>query len=297
MWDERRRWSGRFLKLFDEEKDHLGDLPREIKEIMDGYFWHYGDPRFRDHSEWFVHDAELTLEAELPNGHIFRGRFDLLVENDFGLWLVDHKSHKKLPDWSHRMFDIQAPLYTWAARESGIPVTGFMWNYLGTSARSTPQLIKDGSRFSKTGWASTDYPSALAAVKAAGWIDGKRVHVPGNEDHTLELRARLKALRDQRWAPGQVPTSPFYRRDELVHTDEQIQRVVDTAARTSERMHSYDYSAEPIERNTVECKGWKCSYQSLSLADLVNGESDRIKKQEYMVGDPLAYYEDETGKE
>src|SRR5690242_9726413 len=36
--EEHRRWCSRFNKLFDEEKDHLGDLPNEIKRLMDSYF-------------------------------------------------------------------------------------------------------------------------------------------------------------------------------------------------------------------------------------------------------------------
>lgn len=295
MWQEHRLWSGRFFKLFDEEKERLGDLPRTIGDIMRGYFWHYGDPQYQDYNEWKVVDVELTLEGELPNGHIYRGRFDLLVENEYGLWLVDHKSHKRLPDWSHRMMDIQAPLYTWAAHQCGIPVLGFIWNYLATTPHGKPRVLKDGTRFSKTGWETTDYPTALQAVKEAGWVKDRQIHVPDNELHTEEIKAHLRSLKSQRWAPGEVPTSPFYRRDEIMHDPAQIDRVLASVTRTSERMHEYDFSDQRcVERNTAECKGWKCSYQSLSMADLVVGDSDRLRRSDYMVGDPLAYYESDT---
>ena len=290
---EHRKWSGKFSKLFDEEKEKLGNLPVTILQIMEGYFWHYGNPQYQDLSDWVIREVEIPLEAKLPNGHIFRGRFDLLVENSLGLWLVDHKSHKRLPDWSHRMFDVQAPLYTWAARENGIPVRGFIWNYISTSPRPIPFMIKDGSRFSKTGW-NTEYPIALQAIKDAGWIKGNRVEVPGNPSHTEELRKYLRLLRYQRWAPEAIPSSPFYRRDEIMHDSSQVDRVVNSACQTSERMHSYDFTDEDlVERNPVECKGWRCSYQSLSMADLVLGNSDRLRNSDYMEGDPLGYYNDD----
>lgn len=286
-------WCGRFAKLFDEEKEKLGDLPREIKPIIDSYFWHYGDPQYKDWTDWKVHEVEMTIEAALPNDHIFRGRLDMLIENQFGIWLVDHKTHKRLPDWTHRMMDLQAPLYIWAAREQGIPVSGFIWNYICMADRPVPQVIKDGSRFSKTGW-NTDYLIAARAIKDAGWVKNGKIEVPGNEAHTAELKGYLRQLKSQRWKPDGVDISPFYRRDILTYSDEQIGRVIASACITSDRMHSYDFDTEDqIERNPPECKGWKCAYQSLSIADLVTGDSERLKAQEYRIGDPLAYYEDE----
>lgn len=289
MWQEHRLWSSRFNKLFDEEKDRLGDLPNEIGQIMRGYFWHYGDPAYASVNEWKVIGVEQTIEAMLPNGHIFRGRYDMMVENEYGIWLVDHKSHKKMPDWAHRMMDYQAPMYTWASHQGGIPVNGFIWNYLITKPASSPYVIADGSRFSKTGWDSTTYPLALAALKKAGAINGKKIEFPGNPAHTEELKLHMKRLRSQRWAPGQLDSSPFYRRDEITHEDEQVERVVAMFTKTSERMHEYDYSTP--EMNTAECKGWKCSYASLAMADLVSGDSSRLQRIDYQHGDPLEYYE------
>ena len=84
LWQEHRRWSSRFSKLFDEEKDKLGNLPLQISQLMEGYFYHYGDPRYSSVNEWRIVGVEQTLEARLPNGHIFRGRYDMLVEREDG---------------------------------------------------------------------------------------------------------------------------------------------------------------------------------------------------------------------
>ncbi len=97
-----------FSKLFDEEKEKLGDLPRECDRLMRGYLWHY-----KEHA-WKVLGVEGMLEAELPGGSIFRGRYDMLIEDEYGIWLVDHKNMKRLPNHALRMLDTQAPRYVWA---------------------------------------------------------------------------------------------------------------------------------------------------------------------------------------
>ena len=37
------------------------------------------------------HEVEFVLETEFPDGTIYRGKIDLLIENHGGLWIVDHK--------------------------------------------------------------------------------------------------------------------------------------------------------------------------------------------------------------
>ena len=69
--------TAQFSKLFDEEKEHLGDLPRELDLLMESYFWHYGDPKYKDH-RWTVHEVEKLIEADMPSGHLFRGKVDMI---------------------------------------------------------------------------------------------------------------------------------------------------------------------------------------------------------------------------
>lgn len=295
-WErEHKRWCGRFAKLFDEEKDALGDLPTEIHRLMKSYFWHYGNPEYADKADWEVVETEFTLEAMMPNGHLFRGRVDLLVRNALGLWIVDHKSHKRLPLWDHRMFDEQSPLYIWAAREMGYDVRGFIWNYLCTAPISVPRVVIKGDRFySKMG--DSDYPTFVRAVKAAKAKYGD-VFLEDPQEK-LKVAAELTRLKEQRWVPDAMQTSPHFRRDVIEKSDELLERVLATTMRTSDAMHSYDFSQpDAVERNVEACKGWMCSYRDLSMADLLNGESEMIKRTNYQHGDPLAYYEEEVEKE
>ena len=60
-----------FGKLFDEEKEALGDLPREMAALYKAYNWHY-----RSDCSWKVHEVEIKLEAELPNGMQAQGKAD-----------------------------------------------------------------------------------------------------------------------------------------------------------------------------------------------------------------------------
>jgi hypothetical protein len=286
-----KQWTNKFNKLFDEEKEELGDLPNDILRLWRGYLWHYGDPQYDDH-EWQVHEVELTLEAELPNGHLFRCRIDALVQDAFGLWAVDHKSHKRMPDWERRMLDEQSPMYIWACYQNNIPVQGFIWNYIITTPIAVPKVVLKGDRFySKVG--DSDYPTYVRAIKAAKAEHGDLFLA--NQAEKDRVKAELARLQAQRWqGPDAMPSSPHYRRD-VIGTDwPRIDRVMKAAVRTSDTMHSYDFSdPDCIERNVGACRSFICDYASLSLTDLVKGNSDMIQQREFRREDPLAYYDNE----
>ena len=286
----------KFSQLFDEEKEHLGDLPRELDILMRSYFWHYGDPEYADRA-WTVHEVEKLIEADMPSGHLFRGKVDLIVEDEFGLWLVDHKSHGRLPDWEYRMLDEQSTLYTWAARENGIPVQGFIWNYLSTTPLPKYNVLKNGKQFYAK---SLGADSTAVAFKMA--IDKAKLEYPDfgkDPDYAATLRNRLGDLKRDRWkGPDVLPTSPYFRRDILEKSDDLINRVLKSVDRTSRNMHAYDFTdRDSVERNVSACNGFMCSYKSLSMADLVNGDSTMTRKRDYIEHDPLAYHEgnDELG--
>lgn len=279
--------SSRFNRLFDEEKDDLGDLPVLNRALMESYLWHYGDPEFKDYG-WKVHEVELKLEAELPNGHLFRGKFDMLVENEHGLWLVDHKNQRRFPDWQYRMLDLQSPLYIWLLRQNDIPVSGFIWNYLKTSGFPKMNVLKSGKSFFAKSWDSeNDYLHFARSIKKA-----KELHPEFLSEKAEIKRAneKLRYLKGLRWNPNEAQSHPFFRREIIEKSDEMIDRALATAIHTSDRMHSYDFSnPDAVERNIGQCKGFMCSYKSLNMGDLVNGDSSLIQRRDYKVHDPLAY--------
>lgn len=285
--------SAQFGELFDEERDALGDLPRECAVMMRSYLWHYGANKDDRYHGWDVHDTEVTLECPWPDGEgIYRCRVDALVQDEYGLWLVDHKTHKSLPDLTFRLLDYQSALYIWAAWENGIKVRGFIWNYIRTKAPTVPSLAYAGTARERLSTATidTDWPTYYLGVKALGRLDDP------------VAKAKLKELKSQRWQHGTTQTSPFFRRDVLEKSDDMVARVVGSAMRTRDRMHGYDWGArtshgdntirETVERCVDKSCGW-CRYNPLCSTELFGGNSDNVRRQLFRVGNPLDYYQDD----
>lgn len=277
-----KAYTHEFNKLFDEEKDYYGDMPTEILQIMKSYEWHYkNDP-------WEYVDNEFQLEALLPDGTLYRGKVDALIRNQFGLWLVDHKTHKTLPDSNFRLLDAQSALYLWAAQENGLKVNGFIWNYIRWKAPSVPQLLKDGSRISKTR-PDTDYPTFVTALKK--YKDENPNFKISDED-----RAYAKYLKGLQYQVGRPQNSTFFRRDVLEKSADMIERVVQGNYTTSLRMHEYNFEVpDEVERVVDRGCTFSCSYTDICTAELVTGDASLLMKQNYTVGDPNSYYNDRAG--
>lgn len=275
--DEHQRWTTRFSDLFDEEKERLGDLPRECARMMRSYLWHYKA------DEWKVHEIEFVLETEFPDGTIYRGKIDLLIENQWGLWIVDHKWNKSLPNMEFRILDSQSALYIWAAVRCGIPVQGHIWNYGRRKAASIPKLLKDGTRLSRSA-IDTDYPTFVSALKKYE-LDPK------------PYRAQLDYLKSLRYEPGTPQRSPFFRRDVLEKTPAMLKQVAREAHHTSKRMHTYPFDrAEFVERVPDKSCTFMCSYTDICSAELFVGSdttTGNLRRQNFKEADPMDYYHDE----
>lgn len=273
-----------FNEMFDEEKDYYGDMPTEILQIMKSYVWHYkSDP-------WEVIDVEFQLEAKFPDGTIYRGKVDMLIRDVHGkLWLVDHKSHKSLPDSAFRLLDAQSALYIWAAWENGIEVEGFIWNYIKWKAPSVPKIVDKNSRLSDSA-CDTDYPTMYKALKQY-----KELY-----PDTFVIRPKdmdkLRMLKEQRYEHGKMQTSDMFRRDILEKPADMIERVVQGNYTTSLRMHTYDFTVpDQVERVVERGCTFSCSYIDICTAELMGANITPLLKQNYTVGDPNSYYQDKAG--
>lgn len=277
-----KKLTAEFNRLFDEEKDFYGDMPKEIATIMRSYEWHYrNDP-------WTVHETEFQIETEFPDGTVYRGKVDALIENQFGLWLVDHKSHKTLPDHDFRLLDAQSALYLWAALRNKIPVKGFIWNYLRWKAPSVPAILKGGSRLSKSP-CDTDYPTYYRALKRY------QQEYP-NFKITQGYKERAAHLKSLQYRPGMPQASSFFRRDVLEKSPDMIHRVALEAYHTARRMNTYPFQKEEaIERVVERSCTFSCSYVQPCSLQLMGGNIRPLIKQNYIVGDPNDYYNDRAG--
>ena len=277
--DQHRKFTTQFNELFDEEKDYYGDMPTEILSIMESYIWHYRD------DPWEYLENEFTIEAELPDGSLYRGKIDALVRTQFGIFVVDHKSHKTLPDRNFRLLDAQSALYLWACKQNGIEVEGFIWNYIRWKPATKPKLLKDGSRLSKVN-VDTDYPTYVRALKEYKETNPKFVI-------TNEYREKAKYLRSLRYKFGEPQHSEFFRRDVLEKQDDMLERVVKEATHTSRRMHEYDFTdPDSVERVVDRSCTFSCSFTDICTIQLMGGNIKPLLKQNYIIGDPNDYYND-----
>lgn len=276
-----QKLSTQFATLLDEEKDYYGNLPEDCGRMMRSYEWHYAE------DPWIVHEVEYTLEAEFPDGTLYRGKVDAIVENQFGLWIVDHKTHGNLPDHTFRLLDAQSALYLWAAGKMGIPVQGFIWNYIRTKTPSVPVMLKNGSRLSKK-LGDTDYQTFTDEVRRLKREEGYRIR---RED--VEIQRRLKA---HRYKPGEPQLSPFFRRDVLEKDDAMLKRVAGEAYHTAKRMAKYPFHQRDIVERSVNPSGCRyCAYKDLCTIELLGGNTRSLMKN-YKVGDPQDYYQDRAGE-
>ncbi|WNO27830.1 Cas4 exonuclease [Microbacterium phage Huwbert] len=278
-----KKFSAEFDQMFDEEKDYYGDMPTEIGRIMESYAWHYAnDP-------WKYVANEFTLEAEFPDGTLYRGKVDALIENEYGLWLVDHKTHRSLPDLQFRLRDSQSALYLWAARENGLNVQGFIWNYLRWKAASKPKLVDRDRRLSDAA-CDTDYPTYVRALK-----EYKRDY-----PETFKIRPKDKDkalyLRGHQYEVGRPQTSEFFRRDILEKSDSMLDRVMMMNYRTALRMQNYDFDdINSIEMADPQQRGFFEDFEDLHVAHVMGGNVKQLIRLNYTVGDPNDYYQDRAG--
>lgn len=278
--------TAKFNRLMDAEKEELGDLPTECLRLFKSYLWHYGANKDDPFHGWDVLGVEQTFEAVWPDSEdgldIYRCRVDLLVRDQYGLLIVDHKTHNTLPSHTFRTLDAASPLYIWAARESGYDVRGFEWNYIRIKVPTTPKMVYVGTKRERLSEAilDTDYPTYVRAIKSYG-LD------PYAEPHF----SKAKQLYRQRWKEGSPQTSQFFKRDILEKDDEMVARVIATAMRTRDRMHDDFDDYDVTERNMGRHCDW-CSFSQLCTVEMYGGLGDQIRRRQFRVGDPLSYYND-----
>jgi hypothetical protein len=275
--------SAEFIELFEEERDYYGDMPTEIELLMSSYEWHYQlDP-------WKVLETEFTMETEWPDGSIYRCKVDMLVETQFGLYLVDHKSHKRLPSFNFRLLDGQSALYLWCGIRNKIPLQGFIWNYIKWKPPTVPKLVDRNRRLSRTA-IETDYLTFTRAIKQY------RAEHPDTFKITKEYVEMQRALKAQQYRHGETQTSHFFRRDVLEKDKDMLKRVAQENYHTSKRMNAYDFSNnDAVERVIDRSCEFMCSYTDICTIELLGGNITPLVKQNYTIGDPMEYYQDRAG--
>lgn len=281
----------KYQELFDEEKEALGDLPTELRDMMRSYLWHYGADKDDPYHGTRTIGTEVTLECpwpDSPNGDdVYRCRVDRIYEDEWGMWAEDTKTNKTLPDHTFRLLDAASPLYIWCLRENGYPVKGFVWNYVRAKPPSKPKLAYEGTKRERLSTAAldTDYPTMVRGLRELGL-------------NPADYKDILRPLYNQRYRYGQVQTSTFFRRDTLEKDEGMITRAIAAGMRTRDHLHGYDWhDPDSVERSVDRSCTWMCSFTNLCTVELMGGDSKNLRRREFRVGDPLDYYQDQADPE
>jgi hypothetical protein len=134
----------KFGELFREERDEYGeDFLGDIKRVYDGYLREYGSDNKIKYEA-----SEEAVEIDIGQGLAYQGHLDkrIITLDDGRRWLMDHKTHKNIPDENQRLNDYQILMYLWAWN-LGNPkqkADGIIWDYIRTKPPAIPEQLKNG---------------------------------------------------------------------------------------------------------------------------------------------------------
>lgn len=263
LFDEFREQT--FLKLNVEEQALNADIIDLCKVLVRGWVnrWRKGPYEMI----W----VEKEFEVEVEPGVIFVGKIDgrAREKKTKREWLVEHKTCKRMPDESIRMYDVQTPLYTSILEEVGEePVTGVIWDYVRTKMPVVPELLKSGVGLSQRKGIDSLPEIYLREIARHGL----------NED---DYHDTIQSLNDEsfyRRIPYNVPKSQSKRlREELIITSHYLQDLE---------------TKKDFCRNLTRDCSW-CDYRDLCYAELRGDDVSYMLKHNFEVRDEKAKGETE----
>jgi len=249
-----------FDKLFDEEKELYGDLPNICRAIMQSYLYHY-----REEDRTFeVVAAEEVVRVPLPHGHTLEFKFDAIVEDEFGRWLMEHKTHRTIPHADYRFLDMQTGKYVWGLNKAGKygEITGVIWNYIRTKEPTKPQLTKLG-RLSRRR-IDTDVLTFYNALKEYG-LDPR------------DFRDVLSRLKQHQ---------TFFRRERVPKPTKVIETLVKETVVIADEI---ERGFQPVRAIDRSCE-FSCSFKDLCIVELYGGDEKDVLKRQYRKATAEDYY-------
>ncbi len=142
----------------------------ELKALGLGMLEHYflWAPKHDNFKPIYV---EIEFEVPIPHlvGVVYQGRIDLIVEDEFGYWIVDHKTAAQLAQTEWLALDDQCSSYAWAIKEQlGLQVRGIVYNELRKKAPRKPAVLRSGA-LSVNKSQDTTYETYLATLRELGY--------------------------------------------------------------------------------------------------------------------------------
>lgn len=247
-----------YYKLWEEEREELGDLPNDCARLMRSYLRNYRG----DEQRYRVIDTELDEVVTLPNGVGLQIIIDKVMEDlvDGGLWIVDYKSRKKFADATSMMIDPQLTLYFIGLEILGYHnIRGAMYDEFRTKAPTIPQQLKSGA-LSKRKDIDTDVYTYMSEIR--------RLELnPAHYSDILQHIARNQKDRFFRRTP--LPKDPPLTRTVVREAMETSQEIVNAEAR-NRFPRTFDNSCS-----------WGCDYKDLCITELYGGNPIPIIKMNF----------------
>ena len=240
--------TSKFLRLFDEEREHLGDLPGETKRIMKSYLRHWDD------SKWKIIAVEVEFAARLKKSRlIIKGKIDLVIQDELGVWCVEHKTNQKVPRDPPDIPDPQTTLYAYALRSMGLEGAGTIHNHMRTTPPKQPRVLKRGGLSKRC---DTDYHTYLKAIRREG-LD------------PADYKDILRKLKNQ--------DKKFFIRFRVPWKKTAVKSMTDDYVIISSQMRSLKRFPRHISKM---CKS-DCPFFVLCMTELHGGNSSVIKRKDF----------------
>lgn len=259
------RYTKQYAQLWHEEKEKYGDVPGDMLRLFQGYERKYANENF----EYLGYEEFVALD--LIKDIRFIGYIDKRIQDSSGrMFLMDHKSHKILPNDDQRFSDLQKVMYVWAWNETNSTrqVTGFIWDYIRTKAPSIPEVLKSGE-LSQRKDIDSDYWTYLAELKKHK-LDIKPY---------LEFLSMLKKKQDTRYVRVTLPNPP----------KKMIENIVADLKATAIEIHT----SKSKDRNMTRMCAFDCDFYSLCQAEVRGLDADYVRKNEYEEKEPNEHEEAE----
>lgn len=275
------KYQKEFGRLFDEEREEYGDLIGDCKSIIARYAQRYENDGL-SYIELPSKDKtrkpyEIAVRVDLGNDLEFLAYIDKVVQDPQDrVWVMDHKSHKNIPDENNRFSDLQLVLYVWGLDrcDYDIPgVTGVIWDYLRTKVPTVPEILKSGA-LTRRKDLDTDYQTYMNAILENG-LDPQQ--------YSEELQ-RAKANESSFFHRVTLPKPPKV----------MMEQVVDDLRNTATEIK---YLSDKLKTRTMDRTCAQCSYFTLCHSELRGLDSEFVKKSEYIEKGDDHGYSEEIGSE
>lgn len=252
-----KTYAAKYKTMFREQREEYGDtFIADIDRIFQAYQRMYG----KDTLKYEATEEESRVKL-MENVEFIYIIDKIAIDPEGRRWLMDHKTHKNIPDESARFSDLQLVLYVWAWNKDHPkrPIDGIIWDYIRTKPPTIPDQLKAGG-LSQAKNIVTDYHTYMSEISRL------RLDPKPYQGFLADLKKR--------------GSSDFFERVRLpTPSKEMIRGVVTDVKETAEQIVVYGNSLKA--RNLTKDCCWDCDYFKLCHAELRGLDADFVRKTHF----------------